>query len=352
MSALKSVALSVVVGLIAWATLCSGDVLVTTSGTEYEGQVTQDGDTYILVKANGSRITFPKSVIAEVRQTPTTAPVAPDAPATPVVAPATPAVVEPKAPPTTSPSASAAGNLASMVKLSCECAQDAMPSGGSGSALKMTLLINAQGSNAMKYVEVDSATEGASLIVYDAVPAFDTPSASYKYEVKFATPIPVVTSATKKVLWPQAISRALAGLRLRVIIGDKMYRVTPQAVATGLTERDGGVEAALRPEAVARNMTREQLLADVKARLAMLKKEQTDKQASVTRMDKAATDAATRTCPECGGTLEAKPRTGPPPATRHWAAAPCRATPACPWAGTASRRSFRTARVALIFTGT
>lgn len=47
----------------------SGDVIVTTGGARWEGKVTEDGDAYILVTANGSTMRFPKNMVAEVIKT-------------------------------------------------------------------------------------------------------------------------------------------------------------------------------------------------------------------------------------------------------------------------------------------
>lgn len=57
-----------------------GDVLVTNGGSRYEGTVTDNGDSYTLVKANGGKITLPKVVVREVIKTG-------DAPAKPAVKP-------------------------------------------------------------------------------------------------------------------------------------------------------------------------------------------------------------------------------------------------------------------------
>ncbi|HUS47180.1 MAG TPA: hypothetical protein VM098_03605 [Phycisphaerae bacterium] len=52
------------------------DVLVTTSGSRYEGQVVDQGDSYLVRRPNGGKITFPKSMVKEVikSDTPTTQP--------------------------------------------------------------------------------------------------------------------------------------------------------------------------------------------------------------------------------------------------------------------------------------
>lgn len=51
----------------------AGDVLVTKSGTEYRGKVIDQGDSYLLHKAGGGKVTFPKSMVREIRPGPTTA---------------------------------------------------------------------------------------------------------------------------------------------------------------------------------------------------------------------------------------------------------------------------------------
>jgi hypothetical protein len=56
--------------ILALAEMGLCDTLITTRGTKYEGIVTKtaDGDSYILVKQNGGKITFPKAMVAGVQR--------------------------------------------------------------------------------------------------------------------------------------------------------------------------------------------------------------------------------------------------------------------------------------------
>ena len=49
------------------------DVLVTTGGTRYEGQVLDLGGEYQLTNAKGGKMTFPKSMVSRVEKSPTPA---------------------------------------------------------------------------------------------------------------------------------------------------------------------------------------------------------------------------------------------------------------------------------------
>jgi len=57
------------VGLAMWggvAMTSSADVIVTTGGGRFEGEVTQEGDTYVLTMANGGKMRFQKTAVREV----------------------------------------------------------------------------------------------------------------------------------------------------------------------------------------------------------------------------------------------------------------------------------------------
>jgi len=57
-----------------------GDILITKSGSKYEGNVTRDGSSYILRRAGGGKMTFPAGMVREViRKDLPTKPVAPKA---------------------------------------------------------------------------------------------------------------------------------------------------------------------------------------------------------------------------------------------------------------------------------
>ncbi|HUV38466.1 MAG TPA: hypothetical protein VMY39_02580 [Planctomycetota bacterium] len=61
---LAAVAVAVLLGLTAGP--ASGDLLVTQSGSKFEGRVTEKGDTWVLVKSNGTKLAFPKDLVREV----------------------------------------------------------------------------------------------------------------------------------------------------------------------------------------------------------------------------------------------------------------------------------------------
>ncbi len=51
---------------ILFAQAVLADVLVTKSGSRWEGKVVEEGEAYVLIKPNGSKMTFPKSIVHEV----------------------------------------------------------------------------------------------------------------------------------------------------------------------------------------------------------------------------------------------------------------------------------------------
>jgi len=53
-------------GMLWAAVTAAGDVLITHRGSKYEGAVTLKGDTYVLTKPGGGRMTFPKHMVAKV----------------------------------------------------------------------------------------------------------------------------------------------------------------------------------------------------------------------------------------------------------------------------------------------
>lgn len=59
-------ALALLVALCATSVPAAADILVTTSGKQWKGTVTEDGDGYLLAMENGARMRFPKSMVKEV----------------------------------------------------------------------------------------------------------------------------------------------------------------------------------------------------------------------------------------------------------------------------------------------
>lgn len=60
------VTLAGLVVAVLWAQVVLGDVLVTRSGKRWEGKVTVNGDSYVLERPGGGKLTFPKIMVKEV----------------------------------------------------------------------------------------------------------------------------------------------------------------------------------------------------------------------------------------------------------------------------------------------
>jgi hypothetical protein len=61
---------STFLGIVLLSASSLADVLVTKSGTRYEGEIQDLGDNYLVVKPDGGRMTFPKSIVARVEKGP------------------------------------------------------------------------------------------------------------------------------------------------------------------------------------------------------------------------------------------------------------------------------------------
>jgi len=63
----RLIQITCVIGHILFLTLAAqGDIVVTKSGSKYEGALTEDGDNYVLTTSSGGKMFFPKSMVKEI----------------------------------------------------------------------------------------------------------------------------------------------------------------------------------------------------------------------------------------------------------------------------------------------
>ena len=91
---LRQILAGLVLAAIAGSGIASADVLITKSGSQFDGAVRPEADGYVLITPTGGKMRFPQSMVADIIKTPVAGPAAPSSPDIPPA----PARVTPPAP--------------------------------------------------------------------------------------------------------------------------------------------------------------------------------------------------------------------------------------------------------------
>jgi hypothetical protein len=191
--------------------------------------------------------------------------------------------------------------------LACECTT--APGDGAKPVLRATLVIESAGADKLTYVEVCRPASVPQLV--QAEPS--APPASCRYELSL-DPIPVQVSPKNEPIWEPAMVKALAGVRVRVRVGEALhvFFLAPDSAGgkfrtIGDVTNEKAVFALRATSPTVRQIGLPELRADVESQLASLKKTVAQQESALDAMRKQSDAASARKCPECGGTTQTNP---------------------------------------------